>query len=42
MAGACATPGKVDDGGTGKGTVAECNENNNTAGLTGVKCYVVR
>jgi len=33
---------KVDDDGTGKGTVPECNENNNTAGLTGVKCYVVR
>ena len=33
---------KADDDGTGKGTVAECNENNNTAGLTGVKCFVVR
>ncbi len=33
---------KADDDGTGKGAVAECNENNNTAGLTGVKCFVVQ
>ena len=33
---------KADDNGKGHGVVAECDENNNTAALSGVKCHIIR